>query len=237
VINFIFSVPIESVGLCSINDTTDGKPLFSITFGSNSGQYSNEKPSSFGFSTSHQQQFASPIDEGMFSFVNLVPEKKMNGLIDMWLNGEKKKGLDHTENDIGGYMYIVNVGANNSEIFRSTVNYLCIGVCYEFSMYLANPIQDLINIVYLTPPKPDIRLEVRTATNENQLLAQFSTGDILDYDKMAWSKHSLLFTATSSSVALIMITNVGPGNGNDLAIDDIELRVCSTNHSIVYPPG
>ncbi len=234
-INFIFSVPIESVGLSSINDTTDGKPLFSITFRSNSGQFSNEKPSSFGFSTSHQQQFASPIDEGMFGFVNLVPEKKM-GILNIWLYGEKNKGWDHTENDINGYMYLVNVGANNSQIFRSTVNYLCIGLRYELSAYLANLIISSAT-AFFPALKPNIRFEVRNATNENQLLAQFSTGDIPEYEKMTWLKHGLSFTATSSSVVLLMISNTEGGDGNDLAIDDIELRVFSTNHSGFCPPG
>ncbi len=235
-INFIFCVPIESVGLCSINDTTDGKPLFSITFGSNSGQYSSEKPSSFGFSTSHQQQFASPIDEGMFGFVNLVPEKKHESFGNIWLNGEKNKEWDHTENDTGGYMYIVNVAGGNSKLFRSTVNYLCIGLRYEFSAHLANVlVKKWVDQGYLL--KPNLRFEVRAATNENQLLAQFSTGDIPEYDEMTWSKHGLSFTASSTSVVLLMISNAGGGDGNDLAIDDIELRVFPTNHSGFCPPG
>ncbi len=235
-INFIFSIPIESVGLCSTNDTTDGKPLFSITFGSNSGQYSSEKPSSFGFNTSHQQKFASPIDEGMFGFVNLVPEKEMNGFIDMWLNGKEKKGWDHTENDTDGYMYIVNVAGGNSELFRRTVNYLCIGLRYELSVYLANLIRKSINF-FFPVLKPSIRIEVRNTTNENQLLAQFSTGDIPEYDEMTWSKHGLSFNASSSSVVLLMISNVGGGDGNDVAIDDIELRVSSTNDCGLCPSG
>ncbi len=235
-INFIFCVPIESVGLCSINDTTDGKPLFSITFGSNSGQYSSEKPSSFGFSTSHRQRFASPIDEGMFSFVNLVPEQKNVFSLDIWLNGDINKGWDHTENDTDGYMYIVNVAGGNSKLFRYTVNYLCIGLRYEFSAYLAN-----VLVKYLVDAdsllQPNIRFEVRNATNENQLLAQFSTDDIPAYEKLTWSKYGLSFNASSSSVVLLMISNAGGGDGNDLAIDDIELRVCSTNHSGFCPAG
>jgi hypothetical protein len=235
-INFIFSIPIESVGLCSTNDTTDGKPLFSITFGSNSGQYSSETPSSFGFSTSHEQQFASQIAEGMFGFVNLVPERKHEIFDNIWLNGEKNKEWDHTENDTGGYMYIVNVAGGNSKLFRYTANYLCIGLRYEFSAYLANVlVKKWVDLGYLL--QPNIRFEVRTATNDNQLVAQFSTDDIPAYEKLTWSKYGLSFNASSTSVVLLMISNAGGGDGNDLAIDDIELRVCSTNHSGFCPPG
>ncbi len=227
-INPIISFFIESIGLCSVNETTNDKSLLLITFGSGPDQYSDKTPSSFNFNTNYRQKFNVEISHDTFAFVNAVPELGKFFVYD-WYKGAQ----DHTENDTDGYMYLVSVG-DISQLFQSTVNNLCIGVCYEFSVYLMNPVKEAFSNTLL---KPDIRLEVRTATNENELLAQFSTGDILDYDKMAWSKHSLLFTATSSSVVLLMITNVGPGNGNDLAIDDIELRVCSTNHSIVYPPG
>jgi hypothetical protein len=235
-INFIFSIPIESVGLCSTNDTTDGKPLFSITFGSNSGQYSSETPSSFGFSTSHRQQFVSQIKEGMFGFVNLVLEKKHEFFGNIWLNGEKNKEWDHTVNDTGGYMYIVNVAGGNSKLFRSTVNYLCIGLRYEFSAHLANVlVKRLVDAGILL--QPNIRFEVRNTTNENQLLAQFSTDDIPAYKELTWSKYGLSFNASSTSVVLLMISNAGGGDGNDIAIDDIELRVSSTNDCGLCPSG
>jgi hypothetical protein len=130
-------------------------------------------------------------------------------------------------------MYFVNVGSSGAPLFNSTVNNLCIDVCYEFSMYLANPMQDLT----LFAPKPNIRFEARNPTNENQLLAQFSTDDIPSYEKLTWSKYGLSFTASSTSVLLLILSNVKGGDGNDIAIDDIELRICSTNHSGVYPPG
>jgi hypothetical protein len=85
---------------------------------------------------------------------------------------------------------------------------------------------------------PNIRFEVRTATNENQLLAQFSTDDISEYDEVTWSKYGLSFNASSSSVVLLIVSNVeGIWRGNDLAIDDIELRVCSTDDSVFSPSG
>jgi hypothetical protein len=56
VINLILLLFIESVELCSNNDATKGESLLSITFGSGSAQYSNETPSSFNFSTTHQQK-------------------------------------------------------------------------------------------------------------------------------------------------------------------------------------
>jgi hypothetical protein len=224
VISFVFFISIESVGLCSNNDITNSKPLLLITFGSGSDQYSTKTPSSFNFSTNPQQRFESPIEDGWFGFVNIVPNYNDN-----WHVG----ALDHTPNDgNNGYMYFVNVAGNNSLIFNFTINDLCIGLAYEFYAYVANVATKQSNLF-----RPDILFQVRTATVENCLLAQLITGNIPDYDNMTWSKHSLSFIAASRSVVLLIISNSRENWGNDLAIDDIELRVCSTNYSGFCPPG
>jgi hypothetical protein len=227
VINLIILLFIESIGLCSDNGITNGKSLLLITFGSGPDQYSDKTPSSFNFSTTHDQKFASDIKTGWFAFLNAVP--KLEKLFERYHHGAQ----DHTKNDNGGYMYLANVGKVNILLFQSTVNNLCIGLCYEFSMYVAN----VIDYVIFPSPEPNIRLEVRNAANENQLLAQFSTGNIPSYKELTWSKYGLSFNASSTSVVLLMISNAPGGKGNDLVIDDIELRVCSTNYSGVYPPG
>jgi hypothetical protein len=158
----------------------------------------------------------------MFGFVNAVPQ------IHSWHHG----ALDHTANDKDGYMYLISVGKNDSQIFNSTINHLCIGLRYEFSTYLANIIKSQSVFV-----KPNVRFEVRTATVQSELLAQLSTGDIQQHDNMTWSKHGLSFVATSCSVVLLMISNVDGYDGNDLAIDDIELRVWSMVYSDFCSPS
>ncbi len=226
-INLIILLFIESIGLCSDNEITNGKSLLLITFGSGPDQYSAKTPSSFNFSTTFRQKFDADIPHGTFAFVNAVPERAVFPYFS-WYKGVQ----DHTENDTDGYMYLVSMG-KSLQFFQSTVNNLCIGLCYEFSVYLMNPVQELLlNIL-----KPNIRLEVRTATNGNKSLAQFSTGKIPAYKELTWSKYGLSFNASSTSIVLLMISNTGEGDGNDLAIDDIELRVCSPNRSGVYPPG
>jgi hypothetical protein len=219
----LFFISIESVGLCSEYGTTHGESVLLITFDSGLGTYSNKTPFDFNFSTSQQQKVDPDINDGYFGFVNEVPNP-----YNAWHGG----ALDHTENDTNGYMYLVNIGENGSQLFSSTVSNLCSEVRYEFSSYLAN----LIPIQY-TSIKPNIRFEVRTAATPNYLLAQFDTGDIPQYDNITWSKYGLSFIALSSSVVLLMISNVEQGYGNDLAIDDIELRVCSPGHSGLCHPG
>jgi hypothetical protein len=138
--------------------------------------------------------------------------------------------LDYTVNDVGGYMYVLDLGAYGSQLFNFTVNNLCIGVHYEFSAYLANVGKNIYNYA-----KPNIRFEVRTATVENHLLMQISTGDIPEYGKMTWRKYGVSFIASSSSIVLLMISHVEGSIGNDLAVDDIQLRVCSTTNSSYGP--
>jgi hypothetical protein len=171
VINFILSISIESVGLCSVNYTTNAQSLMLITFGSGPDEYSNETPSSFNFSTTHRQIFTSQVGTGMFGFVN-----KVFDFSNSWHGG----ALDHTLNDTGGYMFLVDVAEEEgSEFFKSTVNGLCIGVCYEFSAYLANIIKK--NYDY---SKPNVRFEVRATAWQNDSLAQEVTGGIPQYDNM-----------------------------------------------------
>jgi hypothetical protein len=223
VINFILSISIESVGLCSVNYTTNAQSLMLITFGSGPDQYSNATPASFNFSTTHQQTLNSTTVAGMFVFLNAMPNT------DYW----HTEALDHTPNDAGGYMFLVDVAdPKESELFNSTVNGLCIGSRYEFSAYLANIVKKNLN-----DPKPNVRFEVRAQTVQKDILAQTITGDIPDYETMTWSKHGVSFIASSTSVTLLMISNVTVIRGNDLAIDDIELRVCSTPYFGFCPSG
>jgi hypothetical protein len=117
------------------------------------------------------------------------------------------------------------------------VHNLSIGFRYEFSAYLANVHrkQTLISI----RPEPNLRFEVQNPTLNNQLFAQLRTDGISAQEKMTWSKYGLSFVTSSSSVVLSLISNVRISGrlGNDVAIDDIELRVCSTNHSGYCPTG
>jgi hypothetical protein len=158
----------------------------------------------------------------MFAFVNTIPELDFSHI----------GASDHTPNDTDGYMFLVGVGyEKDSELFNSTVNSLCIGLRYEFSAYLANVIK------IFDDREPNVRFEVRASTVQNELLAQFIIGDIHDYDDITWSKHGLSFIASSASVTLLMISNVQADDEKVLAIDDIELRVCSTVSSGFCSPG
>lgn len=78
---------------------------------------------------------------------------------------------------------------------------------------------------------PKIRFEARTTVPDDKLIERFTTDFIPECDTMTWLKHDLLFVARTESVVLLMISCVNDTDGNDIAIDDIELRACSNEIS------
>ncbi|CAF1240953.1 unnamed protein product [Adineta steineri] len=204
---------LESVELCNVNNTIDGKPLLLITFGNGTENFSTKTPPDFNFSTNHKPGKPSRIDAGEFGFMNKVPQGN-----DDWHVGTP----DHTENDDGGYMFLIDINENRGAIlFQYNVSGLCAGQLYEFSAYLAN--------VKRKDPSaldPNVRFQVQVPVNNNDSLAQKDTSNISQCDQLIWLKHCLSFNASNSTVVLLMTSNVHGGRGNNIAIDDIELRLC-----------
>ena len=157
----------------------------------------------------------------MFSFINSVHDDFDN----TWHTNAQ----DHT-GDGGGYMFLVNADYQPDQFYNGIVKNLCIGLRYEFSVYLANLCRPTFVRI-----KPNVRFEVRDPSNGNQLLARLTSGEIPSTSSLTWQKYGLSFTATSSTVVLLMISDAPGGMGNDIVIDDIGLRVCSNKGSGFCP--
>lgn len=138
--------------------------------------------------------------------------------------------LDHTPNDIDGYMFLANADPSPGQFYRGTVDDLCIGQRYEFSAYMANIVKPL------GLAKPNILFQIRTPS-DNTLIAQLGTGDIPEYSSMTWTKYGISFVAMNTSVVIIMISNTANPAGNDIALDDITFRICSNVSSGVCATG
>ena len=117
-------------------------------------------------------------------------------------------------------MYLVNADRKPGQFYNGRVNSLCVGLRYEFSVYLANLCKQVNKI------KPNVLFEVRSAA-DGELLAQLNSGDVPENDNLTWKKYGVSFIARTSSVDLLMISNARGGGGNDLVIDDIALYVCA----------
>ncbi|CAF5219547.1 unnamed protein product, partial [Rotaria magnacalcarata] len=132
-----------------------------------------------------------------------------------------------TKDDDGGYMFLADVGNESHQpLFNYKVNNLSSGVCYEFSADITNVVKSGSNLT-----KPNVRLEVWEKDKNGTLIAQTSTGNLSECGTMSWSKYGVSFVPTSTSVTLLMVSNIFETRGNDIAIDDIELSVCSGNCS------
>ena len=148
----------------------------------------------------------------MFSFINKIH--------DDFSGGWHTNATDHT-GDEGGYMFLVNAAHKPGEFYNGRVNGLCVGVQYQFSVYLANVCK------HGSITKPNIRFEVRSADEEKSLLVMEETGQVATHDRLTWNEYDFSFTATTNSVKLLMISKIQGGVGNDFVIDDIALRVCA----------
>ena len=211
----MFSFGIESNSVCIKNETVLGHELFVITFDAGPEHISNKSPLDFGFDTDLPPAFESPTKFQTFGIYNKVPNS----------NDWHKNALDHTENDTYGYMYLVDFNETNTILFNFTVNDLCAGLNYEFSVYLAN-----VQHADRKTNEPKVRFKVQTTADEFQVLSKFDTNEINAKGNMTWIKYGLSFIATNESIDLLMISDSRGNSGNDLAIDDISLRVCYSGH-------
>ncbi|CAF4884147.1 unnamed protein product [Rotaria socialis] len=205
----------ESADLCRDNDAVNFTTVFLITFENGSDTFSNKTPADYNFTTSHNQSFTFDVNDGMFAFVNEVPDP-----FNIWHGNAS----DYTTNDNDGYMFLVNVQRIDPQIFNYKIDDLHIGRLYEFSAYVANVVRKEKCL-----SKPNIRFEVRAINESGNVIAKKGTGDVPACYNMSWSKYGIPFETTHSSVVLLMISNDVESDGNDVAIDDIELRVYSTN--------
>ncbi|UJR38548.1 hypothetical protein I4U23_031214 [Adineta vaga] len=204
----------EPIDRCSKNCLNHCRPYLLITFGSGENQFSNATASTFNFSTALKKGNEENTSGGHYSF----PNKRSTPYSEKY-NFKQ----DHTFDDVNGYFYLANIDEKNQTIFNYTIDELCIGLCYEFSAYMA----DFHPKLRETHILPNITFQVRT----DDVLAEIKIDGINQYNEPTWAKYGLSFNATTSSVTLLIICDEKSSEGNDLLIDDIELRTCSNDQS------
>ena len=204
-----------------MNDTFAGTTLFLTTFGSGSSQFSSATPADFNFSTAHIQVYSSFPNDGRFGFVNSIP------YLPAWHNGS----IDHTPNDTGGYMLLVNSGSSGTEMYRRTFTNLCVGLRYEFSLYVAN----LVGSWATNVAAPNLQFSVlRTGINQTVLFV-FRTGLLDFFSSMTWIRYSFSLIVPVSSIILSFTSTSPAGSGNDVVIDDILFGGCTNDGNVTCP--
>lgn len=154
---------------------------------------------------------ATTIQEGEYA---LVPDTNATGYGATFGNFS-----DHTPGDTNGRMLFVNAAFESSEFFRRRFN-VASGGSYTFSAYVIN-VTGGSGFV-----EPNILFEARNSSNGVIIAAQ-PTGNISFNAAGTWTQYSFTFLATSNQIDLILRNNQTGGAGNDVAIDDIELRIAA----------
>src|SRR5690606_7260045 len=135
---------------------------------------------------------------------------------------------DHTTDPAGveGYMLIVNADFSTGEFYRRQVTGLCEGQTFEFSAYLMNilPSTDGCN------PNVPNNVIFRVEDGSGGFLGEVATGNINATASPEWVRYSFDFEVGVgvTEVEIVLINNAPGGCGNDLAIDDISFRACSS---------
>jgi gliding motility-associated-like protein len=130
---------------------------------------------------------------------------------------------DHTPNDTGGYMMLVNSSLTPSDFYLDTITGLCANTTYEFSAWIINVLK---STSCASPSRPNLVFTIETITGT--VLGSYSTGDILETAVPTWNQYGLFFTTPAGTASIVIrIKNNAPGGcGNDLALDDIVFKPC-----------
>ena len=149
---------------------------------------------------------------------------------------------DHTGNTNGGYL-IINVGEPNTsgtefeqQILQVDVKEkFCEGLWYNFSMwatqistYGKHPSSFILRIVELT-----------TSGAEGPIIGEITTGEMEVFAMDRWVNYAISVSPGESVPGLrIKVYNLGlSGEGNDLAIDDLQFTSCAPVVSLYTDPG
>jgi len=152
--------------------------------------------------------------DGQLALVTAVPANS-----GAWLAG----ALDHTTDATNqGYMMLVNGNTAGGEFSQVTLSGFTVGAYCRITLYVANVIASGKNL-----GTPDLTFDVYSTASGNALAARVGTGAIAETSSLSWIQVDLSFVAPSTSVLLVMKSNVATGsNGRDFVVDDMESRTC-----------
>jgi hypothetical protein len=149
-----------------------------------------------------------------------------------WANDYWYMGGDHTPDDVNGRMALFNADNNPGIFYSATITGALPNIPITYSFWVINLDRtDAPGIT--TRERPNIKVEFRDFSNT--LLTTVNTGDIspTTAGNLAgdWYNYTANLNLPVSAFKVIFINNKPGGIGNDLAIDDIEIKqtLCDTD--------
>lgn len=195
-----------------------GSPVFTETFGDDSGTGDTYGPALPAGVTTYTYIATNNVQDGQYT-VSTSPQNALSNFF---------AAEDHTSDPSGeGYMLIVNADFSTGEFYRRQVTGLCEGQTFEFSAYL-------MNILPSTDggcsPKVPNNVIFRVEDGSGVSLGEIATGNINSTATPQWERYSFDFEVPVgvTDIEVVLINNGPGGCGNDLAIDDISFRACSS---------
>lgn len=130
---------------------------------------------------------------------------------------------DHTPDDEGGKMMIINASEEPGTFFSYLVNNITGNTNYEISVWIIN-ICTGTNGCYPTPPN----ISFMIYTNSGVPIVRITTGNISPSTGGRWLRYHAQFLTPANTTSLVLKMNdeTEGGCGNDFAIDDITLSEC-----------
>ncbi|GAB3947689.1 hypothetical protein GCM10028805_20410 [Spirosoma harenae] len=187
-------------------------------------------PISIADFTSYEFEPISCPGDGQYAVLNSVDGTCFNST---WHNLPG----DHTTSNGTGNMLVVNGGNKPGTFYQQPVSYLCRGTNYEISFWVVNLLRPNTCSEALIP-----NLSINVETKDGVLIQSTAIGLIDQTETPTWRRYSTLFTVpvTTDEVIIKLVNHQGDyGCGNDMAIDDIQLKPCgecAAPPEIVYVP-
>lgn len=155
------------------------------------------------------------IPDGQFAVVSNSDDALDDRIIYNWARNK----TDHTGNPDGGFL-VVNIGQPVLFYEQEIERDFCENQWYHLSIFACNISQSSGH------QAAEFRFEV--ATTDGQVLAEGETGPLQDWEMENWTNYGISFNSGNYNKFIIRLYSVGGAvNGNDVAIDDMSISVCS----------
>jgi len=206
-----FLLMISDPLLAQTNNCIYKDPVFTLNFGTLA---KDGVPTMYNLKNYNKANGSCPND-GHYSFVNT----SSNCFDGKWHSLPE----DHTPGDVNGKMMIVNASEKPGDFFIMTITGLKPGARYRVSGWFANICKYASGCI-ATPPAIEISVYAG-----NKLLSSFKTGEIQPANITEWQNYKGEFVmAANTDVISLQMKALAPGGcGNDFALDDIEINLCS----------
>jgi hypothetical protein len=208
----LFSLMMISSPLLAQKDNCIYKdPVFTLNFGTFA---KDGAPIMYNLKNYNKTTGSCPND-GFYSFAAAT----INCFEGKWHNLSE----DHTPGDLNGKMMIVNASEKPGNFFVMTITGLKPGARYRVSGWFANICKYASGCI---PSPPEIEIAVHA---NNKILSSFKTGEINPAPVPQWQNYTGEFViAANTDVISLQMKALTPGGcGNDFAMDDIEINLCS----------